>query len=71
MWEPTWINGWRAGMRIVEMSTGELLGKPDRMMGVTYDGQASHPEGVAILLGLYHNVQHTPPGLIIFISEVI
>ena len=33
-----------------EMGTGELSGKPDEMLGVTCDGLASHPGGVAILL---------------------
>ena len=32
------------------MGTGELSGKPDEMLGVTCDGLASHPGGVAILL---------------------
>ena len=32
------------------MGTGKLSGKPDEMLGVTSDGQASHPGGVAILL---------------------
>ena len=31
------------------MGTGELSGKPDTMLGVTCDGLASHPGGVAIL----------------------
>ena len=33
-----------------ETSTGELSRKPDEMLGVTCDGLASHPGGVAILL---------------------
>ena len=33
------------------MGTGELLGKPDEMLGgLTCDGLASHPGGVAIFL---------------------
>ena len=32
------------------MGTGELSGKPGEMLGVTCDGLASHPGGVAILL---------------------
>ena len=32
------------------MGTGELSGKPGEMLGVTWDGQASNPGGVAILL---------------------
>ena len=32
------------------MGTGELSGKPDEMLGITCDGLASHPGGVAILL---------------------
>ena len=32
------------------MGTSKLSGKPDEMLGVTYDGLASHPGGVAILL---------------------
>ena len=32
------------------MGTSELSGKPDEMLGVTCDGLASHPGGVAILL---------------------
>ena len=32
------------------MGTGALSGKPDEMLGVTCDGLASHPGGVAILL---------------------
>ena len=32
------------------MGTCELLGKPDEMLGVTCDGPATHPGGVAILL---------------------
>lgn len=28
------------------MGAGELSGKLDKMMGVTYDGLLSHPEGV-------------------------
>ena len=32
------------------MGTVKLSGKPDEMLGVTYDGLASHPGGVAILL---------------------
>ena len=32
------------------MGTGELSGNPDEMLGVTCDGLASHPGGVAILL---------------------
>ena len=33
------------------MGTSKLSGKPDEMLGVTCDGLASHPGGVAILLG--------------------
>ena len=36
---PTSINGY-----------GELLGKPDEILGVTCDGLAFHPGGLAILL---------------------
>ena len=32
------------------MGTSERSGKPDEMLGVTCDGLASHPGGVAILL---------------------
>ena len=32
------------------MGTGELSGPPDKMLGITYDGPASHPEDVAIIL---------------------
>ena len=32
------------------MGTNKLTGKPDEMLGVTCDGLASHPGGVAILL---------------------
>ena len=32
------------------MGTGELLGKPDKIAGVTYDGLASRPGEVEILL---------------------
>ena len=32
------------------MGTRKLSGKPDKMLGVTCDGLASHPGGVAILL---------------------
>ena len=32
------------------MGTSKLSGKPDEMLGVTCDGLASHPGGVAILL---------------------
>ena len=32
------------------MGTGELSGKPDEMLGVTWDALASHPGGVAIVL---------------------
>ena len=32
------------------MGTGELLGKPNKLRGVTCNGLASHPEGVEILL---------------------
>ena len=32
------------------MGTGKLSGKPDKMLGVTCDGIASHPGGVTILL---------------------
>ena len=32
------------------MGTGELSGKPDEVLGVTCDGLASHPGGVAIFL---------------------
>ena len=32
------------------MGTGELSGKPDEMLGVTCNGLASHPGGVAIFL---------------------
>ena len=34
----------------VQMGTGELLGKPNKLLGVTCDGLASRPGGVAILL---------------------
>ena len=30
------------------MGIGELSGKPDKMLGVTFSGLASHPGGVAI-----------------------
>ena len=30
------------------MGTGELSGKPDKMLGVTCDGLASRPGGIAI-----------------------
>ena len=32
------------------MGNDKLSWKPDEMLGVTCDGLASHPEGVAILL---------------------
>ena len=32
------------------MGTGELLGKPNKLRGVTCDGLASRPGGVEILL---------------------
>ena len=32
------------------MGTTKMSGKPDEMLGVTCDGLASHPGGVAILL---------------------
>ena len=32
------------------MGTGEMLGKPNKLRGVTCNGQASHPGGVEILL---------------------
>ena len=32
------------------MGTGELLGKPNKLQGVTCDGLASHPGVVEILL---------------------
>ena len=32
------------------MGTSELLGKPNKLRGVTCDGLASHPGGVEILL---------------------
>ena len=32
------------------MGTGELRGYLTKCWGVTYDGQASHPGGIAILL---------------------
>ena len=32
------------------MGTGKLSGKPDEILGVTCDGLASHPGGVAIFL---------------------
>ena len=34
----------------VQMGTSKLSGKPDEMLGVTYNRLASHPEGVATLL---------------------
>ena len=34
----------------VQMGTGELLGKPTKLRGVTCDGLASRPGGVKILL---------------------
>ena len=33
-----------------EMGTSELSEKPDEMLGVTCNGLASHPVGVAVLL---------------------
>ena len=32
------------------MGTGELLGKPNKLRGVTFDGLTSRPGGVEILL---------------------
>ena len=45
----------RRSLKILErfspgMGTGEMLGKPNKLRGVTCDGQASHPRGVEILL---------------------
>ena len=44
------------------MGTGKLLGQPDRMLGVTCDGLASHPGRVAILLvaSCYRNRSYVP-----------
>ena len=39
------------------MDTSKLLGKTDEILGVTCNGLASHPGGVAILPSL-----HAPPG---------
>ena len=36
------------------MGTNKLSGKPDEMLGVTCNGLASHPGGVAILLVTCH-----------------
>ena len=36
--------------RSINRGTSELSGKPDEILGVTCDGLASHPGGVAILL---------------------
>ena len=49
----------------VYIDTVELSGKPDEILGVTCDGLASHPGGVAILLvaSRYGNLdKHQPCG---------
>ena len=46
------------------MSNGELLGKPNKLWGVTYDELASCPGGVEILTtaSCYGNRDKLPPG---------
>ena len=57
LWEKRWASGW-LGQNILlsqclsppSSTNGEVSGKPDEMLGMTCDGLASHPGGIAILL---------------------
>ena len=50
------------GHCVVFWASSELSGKPDEILGVTCDGLASHPGGVAILLvaSCYRNREKLP-----------
>ena len=58
------------------MGTSKLSGKPDKILGVTCDGLASHPGGVAILLvtsctetGISSSSNGPPGGVLRYISD--
>ena len=38
---------------VLEQEPAKLSGKPDKMLGVTWDGLTFHPKGVPILLVAY------------------